>query len=148
MKKSSSLPKWRFGWQISHIQPVGLSSLTYTTYGVNNPHASNFLAPTHVYVYNPFFCCMVQDIASKQELFRMTSTKWRGINSRNRWELMCAMHDQGESWAGMGRQINRHWTTAKRLWKRGMLERQRKHAKRHTSCPVYAKRLESENSER
>jgi hypothetical protein len=66
------------------------------------------------------------DRATKSELLRMTSTKWRGLNTRHRWEYMCELYDAGASWAAMGRAIDRHASTAKKLWKRGQLERRKK----------------------
>jgi hypothetical protein len=75
---------------------------------------------------------MSADAVNKKELFRLMSPKWRRRNTQRRWEYMCELRDAGASWAAMGRAINRHYTTAKKLWKCGWLERQCRACK----CPV------------
>ena len=71
---------------------------------------------------------MDEDIVNKHELLRLHAGCWSRKNSATRWELMCELHDKGKSWLDMGAWISRSASTAKRLWRRGWLERQKKHA--------------------
>lgn len=66
---------------------------------------------------------MDTDTVNKRELFRLHGGPWRRKNSARRWEYMCELRDQGKTWKEMGAAIDRHWTTAHRLWQRGMTER-------------------------
>ena len=69
---------------------------------------------------------MEMDRVDKRELLRLNAGSWSRRNSARRWEFMCELREEGKSWKEMGAWINRHWTTAQRLWRRGWLERQRK----------------------
>lgn len=71
---------------------------------------------------------MDADSVNKRELLRLNAGSWSRKNSARRWELMCELQEEGLNWEQMGKHIDRSASTAKRLWRRGWLERQKKRA--------------------